>query len=77
MNVSTGKIKNKLIITWKDYSTKPFGVERESVRCTSEKSAQKILDKRNKRRIYFAKWYDEKGDHVLFQVNTKDTILSI
>lgn len=72
-----GKTTNKLIITWKDYSTKNFGTERESHRCISEVAARKILDKRTKNRIYFAKWFDGNGDHVLFNVNTKETILSL
>jgi len=72
-----GKTTNKLIITWKDYSTKDVGTERESHRCNSEQAAKKILGKRTQNRMYFAKWFDEKGNHVLFNINTKDTILSI
>lgn len=72
-----GKITNTLIITWKDYSTRPHGTERESMRCTSEKAAKRILDKRTQNRMYFAKWFDKNGDHTLFNINTKDTIAQL
>ncbi len=77
MKKAQGKTTNKLIITWKDYTTNPWNTERESFRCTSEDAAKRALDKRPNNRIFFAKWFDAKGDFVLFNFNTKDTILSI
>lgn len=72
-----GKTTNKLIITWKDYTTNKYETERQSFRCNSEEAAKRILDKRTQNRMYFAKWYDGNGNHVLFNVNTKDTIAQL
>jgi hypothetical protein len=72
-----GNTTNKLIVTFKDYSEKPFGTERQSFRCNSEDAAMRILGKRDKRRIYFAKWFNEKGVSKTIDINTKDTILAI
>ena len=75
--ITKPKLKNRLLITWKDYSPKPFGTERESLRCNSLDKANIILSKRDKRRIYFAKFFDNNGVVSEISLNTKDTILSI
>ena len=72
-----GKTTDRLIITSKDYSTQSYGTIRESVRCNSLEAANKVLSKRDKRRIYFADFFNEKGLKQRIPVNTKDTILEI
>lgn len=72
-----GASTNKLIITWKDYSDKPYGTELESFRCTSIERVNKILSKRNRRRMYCATFYDNKRAKTVININTKDTILDI
>jgi hypothetical protein len=69
--------KNKLIITWKDYSASKIGTERESFRCNSLEAAELALKKRNKRRIYFATFYDNYGIPEDINFNSKDTILAV
>jgi len=75
MKKKQGGTTNKLIITRKDYSPQKWNVERESFRCTSEQGAEKILSKRDKRRIFFATFFDKKGVKKVFNFNTNDTIL--
>lgn len=72
-----GTTRNKLVITWKDYTPSSFGTERESFKCNSEIAAEKILSKRTQNRIFFAKWFNAKGEFIMFNINTKDSILSI
>lgn len=77
MKRKQGNTTNKLIVTFKDYSPKKFGTERESFKCNSIEKASAILSKRDNRRIFFATFFDNKGIKTTFDINTKDTILSI
>lgn len=74
---SQGKTTNRLVITFKDYSTQSYGTTREGFRCTSRKGADEIIAKRDKRRIYFADYFNEKGEKDRISLNTNKTILSI
>ncbi len=72
-----GKTTNKLIIMFKDYSNSKQGFVAESFRCNSIEGAKKIISKRDKRRIYFADFFDCKGVKERMQFNNRLSILSI
>ena len=72
-----GKTTNKVIITFKDYSTQSYGTVKESFRCNTIDAADTLVSKRDKRRIFFYDFFDDKGVKTRVPVNTKDTILSI
>lgn len=55
-------IKNRLIITWGEIVSDGYKNHRESMRCTSNIGAAKILSRRNKKNILFATFYDKTGE---------------
>jgi hypothetical protein len=60
-------LQNRLVITWfnPDFNygraDRPFNVERDSFKATSEEKAKTILSKRVKKHIMCAKFYDKLG----------------
>ena len=63
--------KNKLIIVWRDNSPSSHSKKNESLRCTSKEGAEKILSKRPKNELYFAEYFNGKGEKEVFNFNTK------
>lgn len=72
-----GKTTNKLVITFRDYSTRNYATVRESLKCNSMVDAEKSVAKRDKRRIFFYDFFDANGIKERVSVNTRDTILSV
>lgn len=62
--------KNRLIITYWDTTPSKHSVKNESMRCTSEAGADRILSKIPQLAKSHANFYDKNGQQITYSYNT-------